>query len=174
MSTWVALSLFAKGLTTGEISAHFEKISKASISKDRISKITDAVIDEMNEWCSRSPLPVYAAVSIDAIHAKVRDGQVANRAFYAVIGVDLDGHRDVLGIWTGTDGRGGSAKYWMSVLTKIKTRGVADVLFIVGDGLKGILDSASAVFPLATIQTCTIHVIRGTFCATFADRMTAA
>lgn len=87
-----------------------------------------------------------------------RDGQVANRPFYAAIGVDLEGHRDVLGIWAGTDGRGESAKYWMSVLTEIKNRGVTDVFFIVCDGLRGLPDSANAVFPLATIQTCIIFI----------------
>lgn len=159
----IALSLYAKGLTTGEISAHFAEIYGASVSKDRISLITDKVVDEMNDWCSRPLLPIYAAVFIDAIHVKVRDGQVANRAFYAAIGVDLEGHRDVLGIWAGTDGRGESAKYWMSVLTEIKNRGVHDIFFIVCDGLKGLPDSANAVFPLSTIQTCIIHLIRGTF-----------
>lgn len=159
----IALSLFAKGLTTGEISTHFAEIYGASISKDRISQITDRVVEQMNEWCARPLLPVYAAIFIDAIHVKVRDGQVANRAFYAAIGVDLEGHRDVLGIWAGSDGRGESAKYWMSVLAEIKNRGVADVFFIVCDGLKGLPDSANAVFPLATIQTCIIHLIRGTF-----------
>lgn len=159
----VVLSLYAKGLTTGEISAHFEEIYGASLSKDRISVITDRVVEEMNEWRNRPLLPVYAAVFIDAIYVKVRDGQVGNRPFYAAIGVDLAGHRDVLGIWAGTDGRGESAKYWMSVLSELKTRGVADVFFIVCDGLKGLPDSANAVFPLATIQTCIIHLIRGTF-----------
>ncbi len=159
----VVLSLYAKGLTTGEISAHFEEVYGASLSKDRISVITDRVLEEMNEWCSRPLLPLYAAVFIDAIYVKVRDGQVGNRPFYAAIGVDLAGHRDVLGIWAGSDGRGESAKYWMSVLTELKNRGVQDVFFIVCDGLKGLPDSANTVFPLATIQTCLIHLIRGTF-----------
>lgn len=127
----VVLSLYAKGLTTGEISAHFAEVYGASLSKDRISVITDRVIDEMNEWTSRPLLSIYAAIFIDAIHIKVRDGQVANRAFYAAIGVDLKGQRDVLGIWAGTDGRGESAKYWMSVLTELKNRGVQDAFFIV-------------------------------------------
>lgn len=159
----VVLSLYAKGLTTGEISAHFEEVYGASLSKDRISVITDRVVEEMNEWCKRPLLPVYAAVFIDAIYVKVRDGQVGNRPFYAAIGVDLAGRRDVLGIWAGTDGRGESAKYWMSVLSELKNRGVADFFFIVCDGLKGLPDSANTVFPSAVIQTCVIHLIRGTF-----------
>ncbi|KNX36975.1 IS256 family transposase [Luteipulveratus halotolerans] len=159
----VVLSLYAKGLTTGEISAHFAEVYGASLSKDRISVITDRVIDEMSEWCARPLLPVYAAIFIDAIYVKVRDGQVGNRPFYAAIGVDLQGRRDVLGLWAGTAGHGESAKFWMSVLAEIKNRGVADVFFIVCDGLKGLPDSANAVFPLATVQTCIIHLIRGSF-----------
>lgn len=159
----VVLSLYAKGLTTGEISAHFAEVYGASLSKDRISVITDRVIEEMQAWCARPLLPVYAAIFIDAIHVKVRDGQVGNRPFYAAIGVDLSGRRDVLGIWAGTSGHGESAKFWMSVLTEIKNRGVGDVFFIVCDGLKGLPDSVNAVFPQAIVQTCIIHLIRGTF-----------
>lgn len=159
----VVLSLYAKGLTTGEISAHFAEVYGASLSKDRISVITDRVIGEMTDWCARPLLPVYAAIFIDAIYVKVRDGQVGNRPFYAAIGVDLAGRRDVLGLWAGTAGHGESAKYWMSVLAEIKNRGVTDVFFIVCDGLKGLPDSANAVFPLATVQTCIIHLIRGSF-----------
>jgi putative transposase len=101
-------------------------------------------------------------VFIDAIYVKVRDGQVGNRPFYAAIGVDLQGRRDVLGLWAG-NGAGESAKFWLSVLTDLKNRGVRDVFFVVCDGLKGLPDSANAVFPLATVQTCVIHLIRGTF-----------
>jgi transposase-like protein len=159
----VVLSLYAKGLTTGEISAHFAEVYGASLSKDRISVITDRVVEEMQAWCARPLLPVYAAVFIDAIYVKVRDGQVGNRPFYAAIGVDLAGHRDVLGLWAGTSGHGESAKFWMSVLTEMKNRGVADVFFIICDGLKGLPDSVNAIFPLATVQQCIIHLIRGTF-----------
>ena len=105
---------------------------------------------------------MYAAVFIDAIMVKVRDGQVRNRPFYAAIGVDLDGHKDILGMWAG-DGDGESAKFWMAVLTELKNRGVQDVFFVVCDGLKGLPDRVNAVFPLATVQTCIIHLIRNTF-----------
>src|SRR3954465_12912586 len=158
----VAISLYAKGLTTGEISAHFAEVYGASVSKDTVSRITDRVLEEMTAWTSRPLLPVYAAVFIDAIYVKVRDGQVGNRPFYAAIGVDLGGRRDVLGLWAG-NGAGESAKFWLSVLTELKNRGLVDVFFIVCDGLKGLPDSANAVFPLATVQTCVIHLIRGTF-----------
>ncbi len=110
----VVLSLYAKGLTTGEISAHFAEIYGASVSKETISRITDKVIEEMTDWSHRPLDEIYAAVFIDAIVVKVRDGQVANRPFYAAIGVTLDGEKDVLGLWAGSGGEG--AKFWMSVL----------------------------------------------------------
>ncbi|WP_425452936.1 IS256 family transposase, partial [Prauserella flavalba] len=118
----VVLSLYAKGMTTGEISAHFSEIYGASVSKETISRITDKVIAEMQDWASRPLESVYAAVFVDAIVVKVRDGQVANRPFYAAIGVTADGHRDVLRLWAGTGGEG--AKFWMSVLVDLKNRGV--------------------------------------------------
>jgi len=142
----VAISLFAKGLTTGDISAHFHEVYGASVSKDTISRITDKVVEEMQAWTSRPLQGVYAAIFIDAIYVKVRDGQVANRPFYAAIGVDLNGRRDVLGLWAGQGG-GESAKFWLAVLTDIKNRGVTDVFFVVCDGLKGLPDSVAAVWP---------------------------
>src|SRR3954454_7409392 len=157
----IVLSLVAKGLTTGEVSAHFE-IYGASLSKDTISRITDRVLTEMTEWMARPLEQVYAAVFIDAIYVKVRDGQVANRPFYVAIGVDLAGHKDVLGLWAGT-GAGESAKFWLQVLSELKNRGIEDVFFVVCDGLKGLPDSVGAVFPQAIVQTCVIHLIRNTF-----------
>ena len=157
----VAISLYAKGLTTGEISAHFAEVYGASISKDTISRITDRVVEEMQSWTSRPLVPIYAAVFIDAIYVKVRDGQVGNRPFYAAIGVDLNGRRDVLGLWAGTGG-GESAKFWMNVLTDLKNRGVHDVFFVVCDGLKGLPDAVNTVFPAAIVQACVIHLIRAT------------
>jgi transposase-like protein len=158
----VVLSLYARGLTTGEISAHFAEVYGASVSKDTVSRITDKVLEDMQAWSSRPLQRVYAAIFIDAIVVKVRDGQVGNQPFYAAIGVDLSGHRDVLGLWAGAGG-GESAKFWMSVLTDLKNRGVADVFFVVCDGLKGLPDSVNAVFPAAIVQACIIHLIRGTF-----------
>jgi transposase-like protein len=157
----IVLSLYAKGLTTGEISAHFEEIYGASVSKETISRITDKVIEEMQAWQGRPLDAIYAAVFIDAIMVKVRDGQVANRPVYAAIGVTLAGEKDILGLWAGTGGEG--AKFWMSVLTDIKNRGTQDVFFLVCDGLKGLPDAVGNVWPLATVQTCIIHLIRNTF-----------
>jgi putative transposase len=157
----VVLSLYAKGLTTGEISAHFAEIYGASVSKETISRITDKVIEEMNDWSVRPLDETYAAIFIDAIVVKVRDGQVANRPFYAAIGVTLAGDRDILGLWAGTGGEG--AKFWMSVLTDLRNRGVKDTFFVVCDGLKGLPEVVLNVWPLAIVQTCIIHLIRNTF-----------
>lgn len=157
----VVLSLYAKGLTTGEISAHFAEIYGASVSKETISRITDKVIEEMNDWAVRPLDETYAAIFIDAIVVKVRDGQVANRPFYAAIGVTLAGERDILGLWAGTGGEG--AKFWMSVLTDLRNRGIKDVFFVVCDGLKGLPEVVSNVWPQAIVQTCIIHLIRNTF-----------
>ena len=157
----VVLSLYAKGLTTGEISAHFAEIYGASVSKETISRITDKVIEEMNDWAVRPLDEIYAAIFIDAIVVKVRDGQVANRPFYAAIGVSLAGERDILGLWAGTGGEG--AKFWMSVLTDLRNRGIKDTFFVVCDGLKGLPEVVSNVWPHAIVQTCIIHLIRNTF-----------
>ena len=157
----IVLSLYAKGLTTGEISAHFAEIYGASISRETVSRITDKVVAEMQEWATRPLDAVYVAVFIDAIVVKVRDGQVANRPVYAAIGVTTDGCKDVLGLWAGTGGEG--ARFWMSVLTDLKNRGVKDVFFLVCDGLKGLPETVAAIWPLAIVQTCIIHLIRNTF-----------
>jgi transposase-like protein len=157
----IVLSLYAHGLTTGEISAHFAQIYGASVSKETISRITDTVVEEMAEWANRPLDGVYAAVFIDAIMVKVRDGQVANRPIYAAIGVSLAGDKDVLGLWAGTGGEG--AKFWMSVLTDLKNRGINDVFFLICDGLKGLPEVVSNVWPLTTVQSCIIHLIRNTF-----------
>lgn len=157
----IVLSLYAKGMTTGEISAHFAEIYGASVSRETISRITDKVVADMNDWANRPLDAVYAAVFVDAIHVKVRDGQVANRPVYAAIGVTVDGHKDVLGLWMGTGGEG--AKFWMSVLIDLKNRGVRDVFFLVCDGLKGLPEVVANVWPQTIVQTCIVHLIRNTF-----------
>jgi transposase-like protein len=157
----IVLSLYAKGMTTGEISAHFAEIYGASVSRETISRITDKVIDDMQEWASRPLDAVYAAVFVDAIVVKVRDGQVANRPFYAAIGVTVEGRKDVLGLWAGAGGEG--AKFWMSVLVDLKNRGVKDVFFLVCDGLKGLPEVVEQVWPATIVQTCIIHLIRNSF-----------
>jgi putative transposase len=157
----IVLSLTARGLTTGEISAHFEEVYGAKVSKDTISKITDKVIEEMAEWRNRPLDRVYPVLFVDALMVKVRDGQVTNRPVYVVIGVTVNGERDILGLWAGDGGEG--AKFWLSVLTEIKNRGVADVCIVVCDGLKGLPDSIATTWSYAQVQACILHLIRNTF-----------
>jgi|GEM_PF-1286354 len=157
----IVLSLTARGLTTGEVAAHFDDVYGASVSKDTISKITDKVIEEMTEWQNRPLDRVYPVVFIDAIVVKVRDGQVRNKPFYVAVGVTTAGERDILGIWAGDGGEG--AKFWLGVLTEIKNRGVEDVCIVVCNGLKGLPDAINATWELTTVQTCIIHLIRNTF-----------
>ena len=157
----IVLSLTARGLTTGEVAAHFEEVYGAKVSKDTISRITDKVLDELTDWQNRPLDAVYPVLFVDAIHVKVRDGQVTNRPFYVVIGVTVDGHRDVLGIWAGDGGEG--AKYWLQVLTEIKNRGVTDAYIVVCDGLKGLPESITTAWPQALVQACVVHLIRNTF-----------
>jgi transposase-like protein len=157
----IILSLTARGLTTGEISAHFAEVYGASVGKDTISKITDKVIEEMTEWTQRPLDRVYPVLFIDAVHVKVRDGQVTNKPVYVAIGVTTHGERDILGLWAGDGGEG--AKFWLQVLTEIKNRGVQDVCILVCDGLKGLPDSVTTTWPQTIVQTCVIHLIRNTF-----------
>ncbi|MFC9769546.1 IS256 family transposase, partial [Rhodococcus jostii] len=157
----IILSLSAKGLTTGEIAAHFDDVYGTTVSKETISKITDKVLAEMAEWSARPLDSVYPVIFIDAIHVKVRDGQVANRPIYVAIGVTVNGERDILGLWAGDGGEG--AKFWLAVLTEIRNRGVADVCIAVCDGLKGLPEAITTVWPLTVVQTCLIHLLRNTF-----------
>jgi putative transposase len=157
----IVLSLTARGLTTGEVAAHFQEVYGATVSKDTISRITDKVIEDMTEWRHRPLDRVYPVMFIDAIMVKVRDGQVVNRPIYVAIGVTVNGERDILGLWAG-DGTEG-AKFWLSVLTEIKNRGVEDVCMVVCDGLKGLSDSITTTWEYAVVQTCVLHLIRNTF-----------
>lgn len=158
----IVLSLSAKGLTTGKISAHFAEIYGASVSKDTVSAaITDNVVAEMTDWCNRPLDRVYPVLFIDCIHVKIREGKVANRPIYVVLGVTVAGERDILGLWAGDGGEG--AKYWLQVLTEIKNRGVADVCIAVCDGLKGLPEAINTVWPATVVQTCVIHLLRNTF-----------
>jgi putative transposase len=157
----IVLSLTARGLTTGEVAAHFADVYGSKVSKDTISKITDKVTEEMTEWCHRPLDRVYPVMFIDAIVVKVRDGQVVNRPVYVAIGVTVNGERDILGLWAGDGSEG--AKFWLSVLTEIKNRGVEDVCMVVCDGLKGLPESITTTWEYATVQACILHLIRNTF-----------
>ena len=157
----IVISLAAKGLTTGEIAAHLQDVYGSEVSKDTISRITDAVVEELAAWQNRPLDRVYPVVFIDAIVVKIRDGKVANRPVYTVVGVTVDGERDILGLWVGDGSEG--AKYWHQVLSEILNRGVADALIVVCDGLKGLPDAINAIWPLAVVQTCVLHLVRNTF-----------
>ncbi len=157
----MVLSLSAKGLTHGEISAHLAEIYGAKVSKETVTRITDSVIERMVEWQNRPLDPVYPVIFIDAIVVKIREGQVANRPIYVAVGVTVDGERDILGLWVGEGGEG--AKYWHHVLTEIKNRGTADVCIVVCDGLTGLPDAVSSVWPQAIVQGCVVHLIRNSF-----------
>lgn len=152
------ISLYAKGMTTGEIQAHLEDIYQARVSRDMISKITDQVVEEMNAWLARPLDRVYPVVLIDAIHVKIRDGQVANRPIYVAVGIDVAGERDVLGLWVGSGGEG--AKGWLNHLSDLKNRGVEDVLLVACDGLKGLPDAITTLWPQAQVQQCVVHLVR--------------
>ena len=157
----LVISLVAKGLTTGEVAAHLAEVYGAEVSRETISKITDRVLEGLVEWQNRPLDRVYPVVFIDAIVVKIRDGQVANRPIYVVVGVTVDGERDILGLWAGTGGEG--AKYWHQVLTDVRNRGVEDVCILVCDGLTGLPDAVTAIWPQTVVQTCVIHLLRNSF-----------
>jgi putative transposase len=159
----MVISLSAKGLTHGEISAHLQEIYGAEVSKQTISAITDRVMDGMAEWQNRPLDPVYAVVFTGAIMVKIREGQVANRPVYLALGVTVDGERDILGLWAGEHGDGEGAKFWLRVLSELKNRGTRDVLMLVCDGLKGLPDAVNAVWEKTVVQTCIVHLLRNSF-----------
>ena len=153
------VSLYARGLTVREVQGHLEEIYGTRVSPDLISRITDAVIEDAKLWQTRPLDSVYAIVYLDALIVKIRDGNtVRNHACYLAIGVNLDGRREVLGMWfQKTEG----AKFWLQVLSELKHRGVGDVLICCVDGLTGFPDAIEAVFPQAIVQTCIVHLVRG-------------
>ena len=153
------ISLYAKGLTTGDIQSHLLEIYGTEISRETISKITDRIVEDMLVWQNRPLDGLYAVVLIDAIVVKVRDTQVANRPVYVAIGVNMDGQRDVLGLWLGPTG-GEGAKQWATMLTDLRNRGLLDALVVCCDGLKGLPDAIRMTWPDATVQTCVVHLVR--------------
>jgi putative transposase len=153
------VSLYGKGMTTGDIQSHLKDIYGADVSRDLISKVTDAVVEELVEWQNRPLDAVYPVVLIDCIIIKVRDGNVQNRPVYVVMGINLDGERDVLGMWIGPTG-GEGAKHWLAMLTELRNRGVVDACIVCCDGLRGMPDAIAATWPEAIVQTCVVHLVR--------------
>jgi putative transposase len=159
----LVISLSAKGLTHGEISAHLAEIYGAQVSKQTISAITDRVMEGMAAWQNRPLDPVYPVIFIDCVNVKIREGNVANRPIYVALAVTVEGHRDILGLWAGEHGDGEGAKYWMRVLAEIKNRGTRDCLIVVCDGLKGLPEAIAAIWPQTIVQTCIVHLLRNSF-----------
>jgi putative transposase len=152
------LALYSRGLSTRDISAHLAEIYGVEVGRDLISRVTDAVMDDVRDWAKRPLEDIYPIVFLDCMVLKIREGgSVQRRALYLALGVTLDGDRDVLGMWfQETEG----AKFWMQVLSDLKTRGVQDILICCVDGLKGFPEAIEAIFPATTVQTCVVHLIR--------------
>lgn len=152
------LSMYARGMTTRDIQRHLKELYGVDVSPDLVSRVTDAVIDELNAWQSRPLDAVYPIVYLDALMVKIRDqGVVENKAIYIVVGVDMEGRKDVLGMWIErTEG----AKFWSMILTEIKKRGVEDILILCADGLTGLPTAVEANFPKTIFQTCIVHLVR--------------
>ena len=152
------VNLYAKGMSTREIQAHLEEMYGVEVSPGLISNVTDAVSDEIKAWQSRPLEAIYPIIYLDCLHLKIRDeGVVKTKAVYVAIGVNLEGIKDVLGLWIAqTEG----AKFWLSILTELKNRGVQDVLIACVDGLKGFPEAIETVFPKAQVQLCIVHLVR--------------
>jgi len=152
------ISMYARGMTVREIQGHLKELYGVEVSPDLISRVTDAVLEEIREWQNRPLDPVYPLVIFDALRVKIRDeGVVKNKAVYLALGMNVDGIKEVLGLWIEqTEG----AKFWLRVMTELKNRGVADILIAAVDGLKGFPEAINSVFSQAQIQTCIVHLVR--------------
>ena len=153
------IALYARGMTTRDIRAHLREMYDVEVSPDLISRVTDAVVEELQEWQARPLDRVYPVIFTGALMVKIRDGVVTNRAVYVAIGIDCEGAKQVLGLWIGPT-TGESAKFWLSVLSELKGRGVADVCIVCCDGLTGLPDAISVTWPQAVVQLCVVHLIR--------------
>jgi putative transposase len=152
------LSMYARGMSVREIQGHLEEIYGVEVSPSLISSVTDAVIEEVKLWQNRPLEEVYPIVYLDALMVKVRDnGHIQNKAIYVVLGITLEGQKEVLGLWVaGTEG----AKFWLQVLTELQNRGVRDIFIACVDGLKGFPEAIEAVYPRTEVQLCIVHLVR--------------
>ena len=167
------ISMYARGMTTREIQGHLEEIYGVEVSPDLVSTVTDSVIDEVRQWQSRPLDPIYPILYLDALQVKVRDqGRVSNKAIYLAIGVNMQGLKEVLGLWASeTEG----SKFWLSVVTELKNRGVKDVLIASVDGLKGFPEAIETVFPRTLVQICLVHMVRNSLAfVSYRDRKALA
>ena len=152
------LSMYARGMSVRDIRSHLSELYATDVSPDLISRVTDGIWEELQAWQSRPLDPVWPIVFLDALVVKVRDqGTVQNKAAYVAMGVAVDGHREVLGVWIeGNEG----ARFWLRVVTELQSRGVRDIFVASVDGLKGFPEAIAAVFPKTTVQTCIVHLVR--------------
>ena len=154
------ISMYARGMSTRDIQSHVEEIYGLELSPSSVSNITEKITGMVDEWQNRSLEPIYPIVYFDAIHYKVRDnGKVLNKAAYTCLGIDVQGQKDMLGLWVGESE---GASFWLSVITELKNRGVTDILIACVDGLKGFPEAIETIFPKVTVQLCVIHQIRNT------------
>ncbi len=152
------IAFYSRGMTTREIQEQLKEIYGTEVSPSLISKVTDAVLDEVKEWQNRPLDAVYPVVYLDAIHMKIRtSGRVTNRAVYLALGINLEGNKELLGLWIG---EAEGAKFWLGILNELQNRGVQDILIAAVDGLKGFPDAIESVFPKTEIQLCIVHMIR--------------
>ena len=152
------ISMYARGMSTREITGHLRELYAIDVSPDLISTVTDAILDEVAAWQQRPLDPAYPLVFFDAIRVKIRDeGMVRNKAIHIALGVRADGRKEVLGLWIEQNE---GAKFWLRVMNELKNRGVDDIMLAVVDGLKGFPDAITAVFPEAVVQTCIVHLLR--------------
>ena len=152
------LSMYARGMTTREIQGHLQEIYQVEVSPSLISEVTDGVMEQARAWQNRPLEPFYGIVFLDALYVKMRhEGRVENRAVYVAVGINLEGRKDVLGLWTsGSEG----AKFWMNVLTELRSRGVKDIYLVCVDGLKGFPQAIESIYPNAEVQLCIVHLVR--------------
>jgi len=152
------ISMYARGMSTREIQAHLEEIYGVEVSPTLISNVTDEVLEEVRAWQNSALEPIYALVYLDALMVKARDsGRIENKAIYVVLGVNLEGRKEVLGLWAGQHE---GAKFWLQVLTELQNRGVKDILIACVDGLKGFPEAIETMFPKAEVQLCIVHMVR--------------
>jgi putative transposase len=152
------LSMYARGMTTREIQGHLEEIYGVDVSPTLISNVTDAVLEEVRAWQGRPLDPLYPIVYLDALVIKMRDnGQVQNRAVYVAIGITMEGHKEVLGLWTSANE---GAKFWLQVLTELRNRGLQDIFIACVDGLKGFPQAIESAYPNTIVQLCIVHLTR--------------
>lgn len=152
------ISMYAKGMSTRDINAHMQDIYGVEVSSTMVSSITDKILPLVSEWQDRPLPPLYSILYLDGIHFNVRDsGRIMNKCCYTVLGLNMEGQKEVLGLWI-SENEG--AKFWMSVLTDLKNRGVADVLIVCVDGLKGFSEAIAAVYPETVVQRCIVHEVR--------------